>query len=377
MFKVLIAPDTFKGSLNASQISDIFKDKFSANSLPVHLITLPLADGGEGSLEAIELCGDFVKYETNVIGPQGFEIEAYYLFDKQSNTAFIELAQASGLGLVKGDNDILTASTYGTGQLMKNAIEKDISKIVLFLGGSATCDAGLGVADALGIKFFNLKNEPFSPSAKSMNEISDFDASGSVLAAKNIEILLAVDVNNPFFGTSGASYVYSPQKGANAQQVRQLDKGLEHLAQLIELKMGLDLQQVAGSGAAGGTAGGLLAFLGAKIIPATDFIFNLIGLEEKIKQADLIISGEGKIDYQSINNKLMYGISKLTTKHHKKLWAICGLFDGKEELLNALSIEKVFSLANNKDEIADSMTNSWKKLEEKCEVIIKEIKTFI
>ena len=375
--KILIAPDSFKGSLSATKITDILYKKLSISDLPLKLILLPLADGGEGSLEAIMHSRKFQVVKIKVLNPQFKEIDAIYLVDKHNNTAYIELAQASGLGLINGKNDIMHVSTYGTGQMIKHAIENVNSKIILFLGGSATCDAGLGIADALGMKFYNLEHQKIDPLPEIMYEISDFDSTASILNAKNVEILMAVDVNNPFFGENGASYVYSPQKGANQEQVKLLDGGLRNLAQIIKNKTAIDLQNVPGSGAAGATAGSLHAFFNAKIIKGTEFIFNLIGLEEKIRQADLVISGEGKIDSQSMNNKLLYGISRLTAKYNKKLWGICGYFDGDDGLKKNLFLDKVFNLAGSKAEIVDSVVNAEKRLEDICKKIVLDIKHLI
>jgi glycerate 2-kinase len=375
--KILIAPDSFKGSFSATKIADILFKNLSFSDLPLILIQLPLADGGEGSLEAIMHSKKFQVVKMKVLNPLLKEIDAIYLVDKHNNTAYIESAKASGLGLINGKNDIMHAITYGTGQMIRHAIENGNLKIILFLGGSATCDAGLGIADALGIKFYNLKRQKIVPSPEKMYEISDFDSTASILKGKNIEILIAVDVNNPFFGENGASYVYSPQKGANQEQVKLLDDGLQNLAQIIKNKTAIDLQNVPGSGAAGGTAGGLQAFLGAKIIKGTEFIFNLIGLEEKIKQADLVISGEGKIDSQSMNNKLLYGISRLTAKYNKKLWGICGYFDGDNKLKKNLYLDRIFKLAGSREDIDDSILNVEKKLESICKEIALALKHLI
>jgi glycerate kinase len=370
---LLIAPDSFKGSISAVDISRILSNKLRESKLPVQHISVPLADGGEGSLDAINQVLNLMPIEINVKSPQFLDIDAMYLIDKQNNTAYIELAQASGLGLIKGKNDIMHSSTFGTGQLIKDAIEKGITKMVLFLGGSATCDAGLGIVDALGIKFRNFSGDKIIPSALKIAEIESFNISGSILNGRDLEMLLAVDVNNPFYGINGASYVYSPQKGANKEQVEFLDKGLRNIANVIERQKGINLQMVPGSGAAGGTAGGLHALLGAKIIAGIDLVFNITGLEEKVKQADLVISGEGKIDYQSLNNKLLSGISRLCKKYDKKFWAICGYFDGDEKLKQELFINKVYSLAQSVEEINDSVMRASEKLSEISDRIVFEL----
>lgn len=376
VLNILIAPDSFKGSINAARISQILSQGLLKCNFPVVIESIPLADGGEGSLDAICHCTNLIRVEQSVSDPLSRKTDACYLIDHQNRKAYIELAQASGLGLMNSGNDIIRASTYGTGQLIKHAIDSGSSEIVLFLGGSASCDAGLGIARALGIRFFNSKGDLLVPFAGNLVEISDFDVSRSLLNANRIELLLAVDVNNPFYGPKGASYVYSPQKGATQEQVEQLDTGLQNLAQVIKHKTGIDLQSVPGSGAAGGAAGGLHAFFGAKIIRGSDFIFELLHLEEKIRKADLIITGEGKIDSQTLNQKLIHGISKLCSNNKKTLWAVCGYFDGDEELIKTLGIEKIFSMAGNEEEIEDSILNPEKHLNCMINDIVQEMAQF-
>ena len=373
-WNVLIAPDSFKGSISAVEISKLIHNRLLDSNLPVLPVSVPLADGGEGSLGAIMQVKEFQPVKVNVSNPQSFPVEARYLVDRQNNTAYIELAQASGLALIKGKKDVMHATTFGTGQLIKHAVASGISKIVLFLGGSATCDAGLGIAYALGIQFYDSGKNKIFPSAENLSLIASIDDSLSYLKSKNIEILLAVDVNNPFYGPNGASYVYSPQKGANLEQVKMLDKGLKNFAGFVKLYRGIDLQNVEGSGAAGGTAGGLYAIFGAKIIRGTEFLFDLTGLEEEVRKTDLIISGEGKIDSQSLNNKLLYGISEYCVKYRKRFWVICGYFDGDEGLKSKLNIEKVFSLADSKAEIKESINKVIQKLNEKTDLIINDLK---
>ncbi len=368
--KILIAPDSFKGSASAVFVAKRLKEILLGLKIPEKTITIiPLADGGEGSLQAIQHVKSLDRIYLNVIGPEYREISAFYLYDHAERMAYIELAQASGLGLIRGKNDIMNASTYGTGQLINDAIEKGAKEIIIFLGGSATCDAGIGIAEALGVNFYNLKGIKIWPSAHNMCEIGSFDNSFSVIKPKNIKISLAVDVNNPFCGFDGASYVYSPQKGANPFQVKQLDDGLKNLAKIIKVQNGIDLQNVKGSGAAGGTAGGLLGFLDAKIISGTELIFRLLEIEKKVMHSDIIISGEGKIDAQTLNNKLLYGLSRLTINYNKKLWAICGFFDGDERLKTELNIDKIFRMASSKSEISDSIKNFELRLEEMAKEI--------
>ena len=375
MFNLLIATDSFKGSASSLLIAEILEKNISSLYMgEIRIEKIPLADGGEGSLESINQVLNLEKVYRKVNDPLMREIKTFYLFDKVHSAAYIEMAKASGLGFVSSNNDIMKASSFGTGQLLKHAISEGARKIVLFLGGSATCDAGMGICQALSIDFYNSNHEKIFPFPDKLCEISKIDFSSSLLNNKDIEIILSIDVNNPFYGINGASYTYSPQKGANPQQVKKLDEGLQHIAGIICSLTGIDLQKINGTGAAGGAAGGMLALLGAKMENGSEFIFRMLGLEERIKQADLIISGEGKIDQQSLNQKLLYSLSRLTARYNKALWAVCGIFDGDSDLLNQLFIEKVFPLVVSKDEIADSMKNIEAKLEQKTHEIVAALK---
>jgi glycerate kinase len=341
---ILIIPDSFKGSISASDIAKIICTKLEESNLLLSITSLPLADGGEGSLEALQQSKNFRSVKLSVSNPLFDKIEAEYLFDKKNNTAYIELAKASGLQLVKGNPDIMNSNTFGTGQLIGHAIENGGKKIFLFIGGSATNDAGIGIMEALGYRFYNNKGDVLKPIPLNLEKIFRIDGSESILKTNDVEILVASDVTNPFYGANGAAFVYAPQKGAKPSEVKQLDAGLRHFARLVFDRYNIDLQTIEGAGAAGGVGGGLFAFAEAKMASGAELIFNMLNVEDKIKAADIIISGEGKIDNQSMNNKLLCSISKLTQKHKKQLWAVCGYFDGDKKLKENLALTKVFAL---------------------------------
>lgn len=373
--KILISPDSFKGSASAAKIADLIEKLIISSGLKdIETEKLPLADGGEGSLDSISQTTDFEKVYVMVFNPLMKEIEAYYLIDRIKNTAYVELAMASGLMVSSGPNNIMVASTYGTGQLIKHAITEGANNIVLFLGGSGTCDAGLGICEALSVDFLDSDGIKIFPYPHKLKDITCIDNSKSILKTGDIIIKQAVDVDNPFYGINGASYIYSPQKGANPLQVKQLDRGLEHLAGIFHRQFGIDLQTISGSGSAGGAAGGLHVLLEAQITNGSEKIFELLNIEEKIKQVDLVISGEGKIDQQTLNNKLLFSLSKLSRRNKKPLWAVCGLFDGNSELLNKLNIERIFTLASTKDEIEDSIKNVEKVFERISGKIVNALK---
>ncbi len=370
---ILIASDSFKSSLSSGEICHTLSKTLINSSLPIQITTNKLADGGEGTLAAINQKGDYKVVNLEVDNPLFSKINTHYLYDLQSKTAFVELAQASGLTLVQPTPNIMHSSTYGTGSLIRHAIENGATEIILFVGGSATNDAGLGILEALGFNFLDKKGSFVKPLPKNLMKIHTIDDTNSVFTNKNISVTIAADVTNPFYGENGASYCYAQQKGATIEDIKFLDKAFHHLADLFLTQYNTDIQNISGSGAAGGVAGGLCAVLGAEIVSGAGYIFNLLDIENKIANSDLVISGEGKIDNQSLNNKLLFAIAKLVKQHNKKLWAICGFFDGNNQLLKQLNISKVFPFARNSSEIEYSILNADKKLDEIAHDILKEL----
>jgi len=368
--KILIAPDSFKGSLSAFQVIDVLSNKLATTA---SIEKVALADGGEGSLEVIAKNKDFEKKSLKVLNPLFKEIDACYLYNKKFKTAYIEMAKASGL-ITVNKLDVMNSSSFGTGQLMKHAIENGAEKIILFIGGSATNDAGIGIANALGIRFFNNEGENLVPISKNLINIHFIDDSKSILKENDVEILIAADVNNVFYGQNGAAHIYAAQKGASPNEVVHLDKGLQNISNIFKKKYNIDVQNIKGSGAAGGIGGGMIAMFGAKLISGSELIFKLTDIEQKIKSTDLIITGEGKIDKQTLNDKLIFKLSKLAHKHHKKIWAVCGYYDGDNQLKKLLGIEKVFSLAKLNNEIAFAINNAEIKLTEVAEEVYEKIK---
>ena len=359
---ILIATDSFKGSLSSNEISYILKNKLLNSGLDLNIKTQELADGGEGSIDVIKNAVNYFEINLKVLNPLGIIIPANYLFDKKNKVAYIEFAKASGLTLVKDNLDVMFANSFGTGELIKDAIEKGAKKIILFLGGSATNDAGLGILNALGVDFFDIKNKKLDPNPYSLKEIVRIDDSNFIKKYSKIKFIAAVDVNNFFYGKNGAAQVYAAQKGANNQQINFLDESLKSFSEVILKKYLVNLQNKKGSGSAGGVAGSLYAILGAKISFGADIIFKIVNLEKKIKRADIIITGEGKIDNQTLNNKLIYKVSEISKKYNKKLWAVCGFFEKEKDLQKKLNLNKVFSLAKNKNDIKASMNYTKERL---------------
>lgn len=333
--KILIAPDSFKGTFSAKQVSS-FIAKGAKKVYPhANIKIMPMADGGEGTIEAVvfDLKGKIITKK--VTGPLGYKVKAKYAFvrDKKhkQNLAFIEMAQAAGLTLVhESKRNPLYTTTYGVGELILDAIKRGAKEIIIAIGGSATNDAGTGMAQALGVEFLDKEGESVNNNAfmcgKLLQDVNAIDLSNVSPVIKKTKFLVACDVTNPLYGRHGAAYMYAHQKGATKQDVKLLDKGLRNIAIVYRnsrnVRTNLALQ--AGSGAAGGLGFGLRAFCNAKLESGIEIISEILNLKETIKKSDLIITGEGRLDKQSMHNKAPVGIAKIANKYKKKVIAVPG-----------------------------------------------------
>ena len=356
MKKVLIAPDKFKGSLSANAVCEAIALGLKVNDASLDITFHPMADGGDGSLKILS---KHLTLDENLIetqDPLGRPINAKYYTSQDA--AFIEIASASGLILLdKSERDPLETSTQGTGEMILHAISKGYQNIYLLLGGSATNDAGMGIVQALGFEFFDTKNKVLRPIGKNLLKVSTI-RNKNLIDFSEIKISLFCDVTNPLFGKNGAAYVYAPQKGAGVKDVQYLDKGLRHFSKIIQETVGRDVSTISGIGAAGGIGAGLVALCNAQINSGFELISKLTGLEGKIRNADWVISGEGKLDEQSLQGKVLDGMIRLCQKHRKPL----SLFVGKNELsdlkLKSLSVHQVFSISNVAESDKDAMLNA-------------------
>ncbi len=338
---ILLCPDKFKGTLTAAQVCDAIAEGLLMQKPDLEIIKLPMADGGEGSIDAIqsaiggELIPMFVK------DPLFRNATASYL--REGNKAYIEMAAASGLQLVKpGQRNPEYTTTYGTGQLIKHAWKNGCKEIYLFVGGSATNDGGMGMATAFGYNFTDNQGHELPPIGLSLAEIQAISAPEIL---PDFELFVVCDVNNTLYGPNGAAHVFGEQKGADEAMKIRLDEGLENLSERIKSDLGKDVSQVPGGGAAGGIAAGAMAFLNAKILPGAATIMEIVNFRAKLKDADLIITGEGKVDTQTLSGKLISGIAQATKEYKKDLWIICG----KNELSvmdhKKLNVAKLYDLS--------------------------------
>lgn len=322
--KILIASDSYKGSLDTFQIASCIEQGARKALKDVQCRRIPVSDGGEGTVAAVVNGKKGKMLSVEVTGPLGTPVQAD-LGILPGEEAVIEMAAASGLPLVPREKrDIMKATTFGTGQLILEAMNQNCRKIYIGIGGSATNDGGIGMAQALGVSFKDAQGKEVGYGGGELARIASVDESGLDPRIRETDIIVMCDVTNPLCGESGAAAVYGPQKGADADQIQQLDEGLAHLDRLIEKAHGKSLKDVPGAGAAGGLGLGLMAFAGAKLQSGIETILELYHFEELLEWADLVITGEGKIDGQSVCGKVLSGIAGKAEKKDKPVLAIAG-----------------------------------------------------
>ncbi|WP_375580073.1 glycerate kinase [Marivirga tractuosa] len=340
--KILIAPDKFKHSMSAQDVCKIIETTLKKESTNLKIESLPMADGGEGTSEILALQANAKPVTAKVYDPLMRNIEAQYFI--KGNTAFIEMASASGLQLLKSDEqNVLKTTSFGTGELIKDALNKGCDKIILCIGGSATNDGGVGMASALGFQFLNNEGEQFLPTAENLHQIKSIKLPEDNLL-KGSKVSVLTDVNNPLTGKNGASYQYAIQKGALKKDLEFLDQGMMHLKDLIFQQFNFNIDQYPGAGASGGMGGGATFFLNADLYSGIEFIADALNLDNKVKNADLVISGEGKLDTQSFQGKVVSGVLNSCHKNHKPLFLVVGYNSFKNEFPK--EIKGVYSLTD-------------------------------
>lgn len=335
--KILIAPDSFKGTLSSVEVCDIIGGVLKEKYPEAEIIKIPIADGGEGTSEAYFhiFGGEMITVKAE--SPLGHTIDATYALLKDK-TAVIETAAASGISIEK-ENDALRASTYGTGQLVLDALNRGAERIILGLGGSATTDGGTGFLSALGVRFLKSDGSFVTRGGIGLAKLDRIDLSGLDKRLQSVPLTVLCDVKNPLFGETGAAFVFAPQKGADKEQVKYLNNGLQRLAEVTAGTLGKDFSTLPGAGAAGGMGFAAAAFLGAKLQSGIDCILDAAKFETLSENADLVITGEGKMDSQSLYGKAPFGIAKRSKA--KKTMAVVGVFEADKEEAKRLSIEEV------------------------------------
>ncbi|NLZ28779.1 MAG: glycerate kinase [Firmicutes bacterium] len=373
--KIVVAPDSFKGSLSATRVAECIGAGIKKADAGIEVKMVPIADGGEGTVEAVLKAAGGKIIETSVVGPRGTRIPSFFGILEDDSTAVVEIAAAAGLGLLPGEsrNPLLTTS-YGVGELILEALNRGCSKIIVGLGGSATNDGGMGMARALGAIFYDRNGTGIGSGGQDLERVASMDMDNIDPRLKDIKIIGAYDVNSPFHGPEGAAFVFAPQKGADEDMVRILDRGLKIFATTVAREMGIDLQGIPGSGAAGGMAGGLLAFTGAVLKPGMEILSQICNLEKEIAAADMVITGEGQTDAQTAFGKVPVGVAAIAGKYNIPVVCLSGgLGEGFEKIYN-LGITAAFSCINNAMTLEEAMAGTEKLLAQAAFDITRLIK---
>lgn len=370
--KYLVAPDKYKGSFDALVASEIIKEAIFEVDKDAEVFQLPLADGGEGTLTALSKIFNAKTEEVEVNDPLFRKIKSKIGFFEDK--AIIEMAECSGLLLLKDhERNPLYTTTYGVGQLIKYAISKGVKEIIIGIGGSATNDAGTGMLSALGMKFLDENGNELKPIGENLIKIKKIDDSEFLNDVRKVKFTVLCDVTNPLYGENGAAYVFAPQKGADENAVKLLDMGLRNFANVSQEYLGKDLSLSSGAGAAGGLGFALLAFLNAQYVSGIDYILSASKAEEHVKWADIIITGEGRFDKQSLSGKSTIGIARLGAKFGKMVIVVSGSIDCPFEEYSKEGITSIFSIVDMASSLDRCLKEAPRLLKETTKSIVNLI----
>lgn len=343
---ILIAPDKFKGTLSAAEVCQAVREELHLQDPTLKIVSIPMADGGEGTCALLTDFFNGKMVEVEVSDPHFEIIKTSYGISQDGNTAFIEMANASGLQLVKPTKrNPLYTTTFGTGELILHALNQGVKKIIMGIGGSGTTDGGIGMAEALGFEFYDVQGKKLKSVGESLIHLDAIETHRIHPRIKEVEFLALCDVDNPLFGPYGAAFTYSPQKGADTTAVKLLDDGLKNFESVGLKTFGIS-SNFPGAGAGGGLAGGAKVFLNMQISRGMDFILETTNLAQQIKEADIIITGEGKLDKQTFAGKVVMEVAKLASRFNKPAVAICGICELDSIDLKKMGISKIISLTN-------------------------------
>lgn len=367
----VLAPDSFKGSLSAKEVC-LAMEKGIKKALPIaECISVPMADGGEGTVQSLVDATGGRIYELEVTGPLGDPVKSFYGIMGDGKTAVIEMASASGLHLVdETTKNPLITTTYGTGQLVRACLDKGIENIILGIGGSATNDGGAGFAQALGVSFKDKEGNELAFGGAALSRLHTVDISGLDARLKDVRIEVASDVSNPLYGENGASCVFGPQKGATQGMICLLDDALRHYSVIIKEQLGKEVAHSAGAGAAGGLGAGLLAFTNARMRRGVDIIIEYTNLREVIKKADYVFTGEGGIDFQTKFGKTPYGVAQVAKSENKKIIAIAGYLGKDVETLYDM-FDAIFGIMPGVMTMPEAILTAAQNIERTTENIIR------
>ncbi|ENM5727408.1 glycerate kinase [Vibrio mimicus] len=357
--KVVIAPDSFKESLTAKQVCDAIQAGLARVWNDAKFVAIPVADGGEGTVQSLVDATQGRIVEVKVMGPQGKRVEAFYGMLGDNQTAVIEMAAASGLHHVPiAQRDPKLTTSFGTGELIRHALDQGVTKLIIGLGGSATNDGGVGMLAALGARFTNADGEPIQLTGGGLRELANIDLSDFDSRLQHCDLLVACDVNNPLCGDKGASAVFGPQKGATPDDVRLLDGALQQFGLLTEKVTGKAVLQSAGAGAAGGMGAALLAYTHATLRPGIEIVLDTVQLAHQVSDADLVITGEGRIDSQTVHGKTPMGVAKVAKRFDVPVIALSGCTGENYQAVYQCGIDAVFAAVPRAMTLEDALKES-------------------
>lgn len=362
MEKILLVPDSFKGTLSSRQVCQVMAGQLRRFFPQAQVKSIPVADGGEGSVEAFLAAAGGERRTRTVTGPFGEPVEAFYGILGDGRTAVIEMAACAGLPLAEGRLNPERATTYGVGELLLAAKEAGCTKAILGLGGSCTNDGGAGAAAALGAKFTRADGAAFIPTGGTLGEIAALDVSPVAQALQGMELTAMCDIDNPLYGEAGAAAVFAPQKGADAAMVARLDAGLRHLGQVAARCLGRDFSHLPGAGAAGGLGFGMAAFCGAQLRMGIDAVLDAVGFDSLLPGTDVVFTGEGKIDSQSARGKVVSGVAARCRKAGVPVVAVVGQIDQGFEEMYQQGLTAVFSINRAAQPFAESRFHAGENL---------------
>ena len=357
--KIVIAPDSYKESLSALEVATQIELGFREVFPDADYVKVPMADGGEGTVQAMIEATQGRRVTVTVTGPLGEPVESFYALTGDGRTAMIEMAAASGLALVPPTlrNPNLTTS-YGTGELITAALNAGARHLILGIGGSATNDAGAGMLQALGVQLRDTQGAELPRGGAALAQLAHIDTSGLDARLADCTIEVACDVDNPLTGPRGASAIFGPQKGATPEMVKTLDAALHNFAHIVQREYGMDVDQVAGSGAAGGMGAAMLAFLHGQLRPGCEIIAKAVGLEAAVRDADLVITGEGRIDQQTIFGKTPFGVATVAKQFGKPVIGIAGSLGNNAHVVHGHGVDAIFSVLSRPCAIADAIAEA-------------------
>lgn len=354
--KVVIAIDSLKGSLSSMEAGTAIKDGILAAKPDAEVIVKPLADGGEGTTDALIEGMNGERIDLTVTGPMHTPVDAYYGYLKDTNTAVMEMASAAGITLVPdSEKNPLLATSYGVGEMINDAIQRGCRNFIIGIGGSVTNDGGIGMLKALGVRFLDENGEDAGEGGQALAKVARIDVSGMNPLLKECHIQVACDVNNPLCGENGSTYVYGPQKGVTEDMKKTLDEAMAHFARVTSETLENDYMNTPGAGAAGGLGYAFLAYTGAALTPGIELILDAVGLEEELSGADVVVTGEGRLDFQTAMGKAPVGVARLAKKYNAKVIAFAGSVTKEATACNKEGIDAFFPILRGVCTLAEAM----------------------